>query len=91
MQIRVHLKISGRVQGVCFRYYCREGAEQFGVKGFVRNNYDGSVEVVAEAGAEALKKFAAWCKRGPPAAEVRACAENYEKPTGEFDSFQIKH
>jgi len=83
------LKISGRVQGVCFRHYCREQAENCGVKGFVRNNDDGSVEVVAEGGQEAVNRLIDWCRRGPPLASVSSCEENYEPAQGEFDSFTI--
>jgi len=90
MPVRVHLKISGRVQGVCFRHYCREQAAHFGVKGFVRNNDDGSVEAIAEGTEEAVMKFAAWCRRGPTLAAVLACEEKRETPTGEFDSFAIR-
>ena len=89
MQARVHLMISGRVQGVCFRYYCREQAEQLGLKGFVRNDADGSVEAVAEGEEESIKSFVVWCRRGPPSAMVRTCEENYEAVTGKFDSFTI--
>lgn len=89
MLTRVHIIIRGLVQGVCFRYYCRDLAKQLGLKGFVRNNADGSVEAVAEGGEESIRSFIAWCRRGPPAASVRACEENYEPPTGEFDSFTI--
>lgn len=90
MTVRVHLKIYGRVQGVCFRYYCRAEAERFGVKGFVRNNPDGSVEIVAEGGQAAVRDFVAWCRRGPPSAWVRKCEENIEPAKGEFDSFSIE-
>lgn len=89
MPVRIHMKISGRVQGVCFRHYCREHAEHLGLKGFVRNNDDGSVEVVAEGGDKAINDFLAWCRRGPPLADVRGCEEKHEAPTGEFDSFTI--
>jgi acylphosphatase len=89
MSVRVHLKISGLVQGVCFRYYCREEAERLGLKGFVRNNADGTVEVVAEGGKEAAGSLAAWCRRGPPAARVTNCEEILESATGGFDSFRI--
>jgi len=90
MTARVHLKISGRVQGVCFRYYCRERAERFDLTGFVRNNDDGSVEVVAEGEEKALGDFVAWCRHGPPGAMVKTCEENYEPPAGKFDSFQVR-
>ena len=91
MPVRIHLKIFGRVQGVCFRHYCREHAEKFGMKGFVRNNNDGSVEVIAEGEEDVIENFIAWCRRGPPLAVVEACEEKYEPPTGEFDSFTIGH
>ena len=91
MPIRVHLKISGRVQGVCFRHYCRAQAEHIGMKGIVRNNDDGSVEVIAEGEEEAVRKLLAWCRRGPPLAVVEACEEKQEPPTGEFDAFTIGH
>ncbi|MDO9542438.1 MAG: acylphosphatase [Kiritimatiellia bacterium] len=89
MSVRVHLKISGIVQGVCFRYYCREQAKKLGLKGFVRNNADGSVETAAEGEDESIKNFIVWCRQGPPAARVRLCEDNYEPPTGEFDTFVI--
>jgi acylphosphatase len=66
-------------------------AEQYGIRGFVRNNYDGSVEVVAEGEDEAIKQFVTWCRRGPPAAVVHSCEENREDPTGEFKSFSLRH
>ena len=89
MQLRIHLQISGRVQGVCFRHYCRERAQQLGIKGLVRNKFDGSVEVIAEGEEKAVREFSAWCRHGPPAGKVRACEEKTEKPGGEFDSFAI--
>ena len=89
MTIRVHLKISGRVQGVCFRYYCRMQAERLGLKGVARNSDDGGVEVIAEGGEEAVANFVALCRRGPPAAAVKDCEEKHEPATGEFDSFTI--
>ncbi|MFC1454277.1 acylphosphatase [Verrucomicrobiota bacterium] len=91
MPVRVHLNISGRVQGVCFRYYCCEQAQLFGVKGFVRNNEDGSVEVVAEGMEKDIIKFTEWCRHGPPHATVVSFEEKHEAPTGEFDSFTVSH
>lgn len=88
--VRVHLKISGRVQGVCFRHYCRARAEQLGVTGFVRNNFDGSVEIIAEGEEKTVRDFTAWCQHGPPASAVHSCEENFEEATGEFKSFTIE-
>lgn len=91
MPVRVHIVVDGRVQGVCFRHYCREQAERLGVKGFVRNKYDGKVEIVAEGEDEVVGRFAAWCRRGPPAARVLSCVEKQQPPTGEFESFAIEY
>lgn len=88
MQVRVHLIISGRVQGVGFRHNCVQAARKYGVHGWVRNSEDGCVEVVAEGEETSLEAFVCWCRCGPPAASVLACRESYAQPTGEFDSFE---
>lgn len=67
----VLLKIHGRVQGVFFRAGTQKEAARLGLKGWVRNASDGSVEAVAEGERETLEKFIAWCHRGPPAAVVK--------------------
>ena len=89
MQMRVHLMISGRVQGVAFRHYCVQVARQYGLRGWVRNGADGGVEIVAEGEEASLEPFVCRCRRGPPAASVRACRESYAKPSGEFDAFEV--
>ena len=68
----VSIKISGRVQGVFFRASTKEKADSLGIKGFVRNERDGSVYVEAEADDETLKQFVDWCHRGPSRAEVKS-------------------
>lgn len=89
MQVRVHLMISGQVQGVGFRYYCVQMARQYGVHGWVRNSDDGCVEVMAEGEAAHLEPFVDSCRRGPPCASVIACRESHAQPTGEFDAFEV--
>ena len=89
MQVRVHLMISGRVQGVGFSHYCVQVARQYGLRGWVRNSDDGCVEVMAEGEEANLELFVRWCRRGPPAASVLACRESYAKPTGEFAAFEV--
>jgi acylphosphatase len=64
--------VSGRVQGVGFRYSAASAARQLTVRGWVRNLPDGRVEGVAQGGAPALAQFREWLERGPPAAEVAA-------------------
>jgi acylphosphatase len=64
------LRITGRVQGVGYRYALLEEAERLGVTGWVRNRRDGSVEALIQGPAEELEKLIAWARRGPPAARV---------------------
>jgi acylphosphatase len=87
--LRIHLIIEGRVQGVWFRDSTRREAQKLGVTGWVRNRRDGSVEVVAEGKEEEVKRLAAWCRHGPPSAGVRQVDEKEESWHGEFDSFEI--
>jgi len=82
-----HLKITGRVQGVSFRYYMNDKARGLGVTGWVRNCGDGSVEATLSGPREAVEKVISWARRGPPAAEVRHVA--ISDSDGEFDRFDI--
>jgi len=79
-----HLKISGRVQGVGFRYSMLEEAERVGVTGWVRNRRDGTVEAVVDGAAGAVDAILAWARRGPRGAhvtdvEVAEIPENFER------------
>ncbi len=64
------LRVYGRVQGVFFRQWTAEKARALGLRGWVRNRLDGSVELVAHGEAEALEALTAACRTGPPAAKV---------------------
>ena len=66
----LHAFIHGRVQGVGFRFSACERALQLGLRGWVRNRRDGSVEVMAAGDTDALRAFEAWLHHGPPAARV---------------------
>lgn len=67
---RMHVLVSGKVQGVWFRESTRENAERLGVTGWVRNLPDGQVEAVFTGPAAAVDELVAWCHRGPPSAQV---------------------
>lgn len=65
-----HVYVSGRVQGVAFRWFTRKRAEVHGVAGWTRNLYDGRVEVHCEGSAGAIDAMLEELKRGPRAARV---------------------
>ena len=79
---RVRARISGRVQGVFFRASCAERAEALGLSGWVRNASDGGVEAVFEGEEAAVEAMLAWCREGPPYAEVRNVEVAEEAPAG---------
>lgn len=70
MKTRIHLKIYGRVQGVFFRSAARKMMEELGLKGWVRNCDDGSMETEVEGEEGAIEQYCAWCKKGPLRAKV---------------------
>jgi acylphosphatase len=80
---RVHLVISGRVQGVYFRESARQVAERLRIGGWVRNVPGGRVEAVFEGPAASVAQAAAWCRSGPPGAVVQHVESRPEEPTGE--------
>lgn len=70
MIIHLNIKIYGKVQGVFFRVKANEQAEKLNIKGFARNESDGTVYIEAEGEKENLDKFIEWCKKGPQLARV---------------------
>lgn len=88
---RLHAYVRGRVQGVGFRLFVRHLAVTLGLRGYVRNTGDGSVEVVAEGARSALLQLLAALQRGPSGARVRAVDEAWEAADGAFAGFQIRH
>ena len=86
---RLHLVVSGRVQGVWYRASARERARALGLGGLARNLEDGRVEVVAEGPREALEALMAWSWEGPRAARVIGVDARWSSATGEFGGFDI--
>lgn len=88
---RVHLKITGRVQGVGFRASTRRRARDLGLTGWVKNLADGSVEAVAEGNEDDLEKLISWCKNGPRRARVDEVNVNWKDYEDEFNGFNIRY
>lgn len=86
---RVHLLISGKVQGVFFRVYAKQKAEEFGLTGWVKNAPNGKVEILAEGDEKDLKELARWCYNGPSGARVEKTTVKWEDYKGEFNEFKI--
>jgi len=87
---RVHLLISGRVQGVGFRWSARREAIRLGLVGWVRNRPDGRVEAVAEGAEAQVDAFVAWCRRGPSGAAVTEVACEPQPAEGRPRDFTIE-
>jgi len=87
---RIHVKIFGKVQGVGFRFSTKMMAKTLGIKGWIRNCEDGSVEAVFEGKESSVEKILEWCKRGPPLARVDGVEVKEEKYEGEFRNFEIR-
>ncbi len=87
---RLHAIVEGHVQGVGFRYFVQDTALALRLKGWVRNRWDGSVEVLAEGERLNLEKLLAALQRGPRAARVTRLTHEWQTPTNEFASFSIR-
>lgn len=81
-QIRAHVVISGRVQGVGYRYSTMDEAHRLGVNGWVRNLPDRRVEAVFEGSREVVEEMICWCHKGPSGAVVKDVAVAYSEPEG---------
>jgi len=82
--------VSGRVQGVGFRYFVQDHASVEGVHGFVRNLPDGRVEAVIEGDAESVLRVERALRRGPASAEVDDVVVETAVPTGRATGFSVK-
>jgi len=81
--------ISGRVQGVGFRWFAESAAARDGIHGWVRNLPDGRVEAHAEGEADALERFERALRHGPPSARVEAVDVDSVMPTGRDTGFSV--
>jgi len=88
--MRVHASIEGRVQGVGFRAFVVDQANRLGIKGWVRNRWNGKVEVVAEGDQDALEKLIIALREGPRASYVAKLDLEWQAATGEFNQFSLR-
>jgi acylphosphatase len=84
-----HYIVRGWVQRVGFRLFVEDAARREGVRGYVRNQHDGSVEVVAEGDLDTLLRFEQAVRRGPAGARVETVETTQTAPTGRFTGFTV--
>ena len=89
MKSGYRIRVTGKVQNVGFRYYTARTALEFNIKGFVKNQTDGTVYIEAEGEKDALEGFVEWCRRGPQWARVEGF-EVQEQPVMGFKGFNVK-
>lgn len=87
---RMHAIVQGRVQGVGFRAFTQRCAANLDLVGWVRNRWDGTVEVVAEGTKENLENLLRNLRRGPYAGTTSQVIHDWHPATGEFSSFRVK-
>jgi len=90
MLSRVHAFVSGRVQGVAYRYFAERRADEIPVTGWVRNLSDGRVEIMAEGEKADLESFLGFLRQGPRMAKVDDLDFFWEDYRGEFEDFRIE-
>lgn len=88
---RMTATVHGRVQGVGFRAFTQVEAQRLGVSGWVANQWDGTVRVVAEGTDDALHRFVAWLRQGPPAAYVERLDVDWSQGDGDVRGFHVRH
>jgi acylphosphatase len=82
--------VGGRVQGVGFRWFVEREARTLGINGWVRNNYDGTVEVLAIGTREQINQLRAKLQVGPRAARVDSVQESEAQPVAGLNTFRIE-
>jgi acylphosphatase len=87
MLVARRLVISGRVQGVGFRFFAEDAARREGVAGWVTNRHDGAVEVLVEGDRESVDRFEGALRRGPRSAKVDRVVASDEPPSGQWRGF----
>ena len=90
-KIQIRAEITGRVQGVFFRARTKTEADRIGIKGWVRNRPDGTVEAIFEGDPETVSQMVDWCKKGPSLSRVDHVYIEALKNLSNFQTFDILH
>ena len=90
-KVRLRAIVHGRVQGVNFRYYTRQQARQLGLTGYVRNLWDGTVEVESEGAQSSVTRLLNWLHKGPGMAIVKQVDVQWLPYTDEFQHFEVRY
>ena len=88
--IGMHVFISGRVQGVSYRYSTVIQAQKLGLTGWVKNLYDGRVEALFEGEEALINSMLNWCQQGPAMAYVKNVETFKKEYTGQFTDFGVR-
>ena len=88
---RVRIFVGGRVQGVAFRFNTVRAAERLSVNGWVRNCYDGTVEILAEGAPEDVEALIEWCRIGPPGSRVTSLDHRDEVANPPLSGFEVRY
>ena len=90
MEVGVHIIVRGVVQGVGFRFFVHRVARELNLRGYVRNLYDGSVEIEAEGERGLIEELIKRVKVGPPLSSVRDLKIEWKKYQNKYNSFEIR-
>ena len=89
--VQMRAVVSGCVQGVSFRFYTRQQAQRLGLTGWVRNEADGTVHVLAQGPRATLLSLLGWLNRGPGLAEVTGVQVLWEDIQVPYSGFEVRY
>ena len=89
--VQYEIFVTGRVQGVSYRYYTQKQAQKLGLVGYVKNQTDGSVKILAQGEAVDLDKLKKWCSTGSPYSNVKDVRCQTSAETELYSSFNISY
>jgi acylphosphatase len=90
-KVRVHIFVSGKVQGVFFRSNTQKKAKDLNISGWVRNLPNGRVEMILEGKREKIQELIEWTKKGPSFSKVDNVEIEWQEYIGEFKNFDIRY